>query len=138
MGVAVHGLQSTRWETVKLTNIMLAIILVFILAWLSQAAQLFAQVGSLGDMTWLNQAEHLTLTGGMVIVIVILWRSFQGKDSALIESTKVVTAALAASTASATELREIIKESVETKRQLKESIDLLTASIYQLPCTGKR
>ena len=134
----MHGLQSTRWETVKLTNIMLAIILVFILAWLSQAAQLFAQVTSLGDMPWLNQAEHLTLTGGMVIVIVILWRSFQGKDSALIESTKVVTAALAASTASATELREIIKESVETKRQLKESIDLLTASIYQLPCTGKR
>jgi hypothetical protein len=119
----------------RISNVISAAILLFTLSLFLQAAHLFAQsVPVVAEIPWLNQAEHLTLSGGMVIVIVILWRAFQGKDSALIQETAVVAAALQASTASNSELRQIIKESVDAKRELKESIDLLRVSVAKLPC----
>jgi hypothetical protein len=134
----VYGSHVIRWDVMKLGDFMRAAILLFILAWLSQAAQAVSQVGGIGDFPWLSQAEHLTLTGGMVIVIVILWKAFQSKDTALVESTKVTVAALQATSSSNAELRKTIQESVDSKRDLRESIELLTASINRLPCTAAR
>lgn len=81
------------------------------------------------DSPWWTAAEHLTLSGAMVIAIVVLWKAYQAKDALLVESTRAVTEALSSAAASNTELRGIIRESVEANRTLKESIAQLTAKI---------
>lgn len=78
---------------------------------------------------WISSIASLTLQTGMGVVIVVLWRAYQAKDALLVESTKAVTGALAGSASSNTELRQIIKESVDANRGLKESIDRLRAII---------
>lgn len=74
---------------------------------------------------WTSQAEHLTLSGAMVIAIAVLWKSLQAKDGLLMQSIRTMTEALAETATSNRELRKIIEDSVNAKRQLSESIDLL-------------
>jgi hypothetical protein len=84
---------------------------------------------------WLNEAEHLTLTGGLIIALVVLWRSLGAERERTLKNTEAVAAALVAATDSNKELRAIITESVEAKRELKGAIDRLDLSIGHLPCT---
>jgi ABC-type multidrug transport system fused ATPase/permease subunit len=129
----------TQWQAMRISNVIFAAILLFGMSLLMQATSLFTQVvPGTAELPWLNQAEHLTLSGGMVVVIVMLWRAFQVKDAALVKMTEVVVQALAASASSANELRGIIKESVDAKRELRESIDLLRVGVAQLPCTNPK
>lgn len=74
---------------------------------------------------WIGQAEHLTLSGAMVIAIAVLWKSLQAKDGLLMQSIRTMTEALAETATSNRELRKIIEDSVNAKRQLAESIDML-------------
>lgn len=123
----------------RVNNVIFAAILLFGLSLMVQAANLFTQaVPGTAELPWLNQAEHITLSGGMVVVIVMLWRAFQVKDAALIKMTEVVVTALRDSANSAAEFRQILKESVDSKRELKESIDLLRVGVAQLPCTNPK
>ena len=72
-----------------------------------------------------SDMEHMTLEGALIAAVVVLWRALSAKDSQLVESTRAVTMALAASATSNAELRKIIEESIAVKQQLTESLDLL-------------
>jgi hypothetical protein len=93
-----------------------------------QAAQVAGGTPS-GLPDWATGAEHLGLTGALVLGLAILWRAFQAKDALLVESTKAVTEALATAAASNTELRGIIRESVEANRSLREAVERLRVAI---------
>ena len=84
---------------------------------------------------WAQQAEHLGLLGSLMFACAILWKAFKQKDEALVKMSEVVTKALEQAATSNAELRAIIKESVESKQALRESIELLRVGINQLPCT---
>lgn len=131
-------------------NALFAFRSVVILAMLSVAqasAALFWQMqgpgpGAFPNSDWMNAAEHLTLSGALILAVIVLWKQIGKKDSdiakkddLLIESAKTVTAALTAAAASNIELRAIIKESVEAKRELAASIEALRGSLQKLPCT---
>lgn len=76
-----------------------------------------------GDVVSLaSTAEHLTLTGALIIAVVILWRSNVRKDEMALKTTEQVTGALASSTASNVELRKANDE-------LKQQVDHLQVSI---------
>jgi len=85
--------------------------------------------------TW-TWAEHVTLSGAMVVAIAVLWRALQAKDSQLVSATKTMAEALAATASSNHELRKIIEDSVTAKRLLTESIDLLRKDL-SLTSRGK-
>ena len=105
-----------------------------------------AQVPLLGGGDWSTDVQRLTLVGALVIAVGVLWKTQQAeriaKDTmakeyaaSLINATKITTDALIASSNSAAELRRVIEESVTTKRELAESINLLRVSLGELPCT---
>ena len=112
---------------------MRLVIVILTAVWVLQAAQ-GVMPSSSPEITWINQAEHLTLSGAMVVALIVLWKSHQAKDFAVLESTRAMTSAMSASAASNAELRAIISESVEAKRQLGESIDMLRMELSRLPC----
>lgn len=85
------------------------------------AANILMQATS-GDI---SRFENLTLTGALIIAVGVLWRALTVKDAQLVESTKVVTAALSTSAASTAEFRKIIGDSVAAQVRLTESLDLL-------------
>jgi hypothetical protein len=93
-----------------------------------QAAQVAGASGA-GIPDWVNGAEHLGLTGALMLAVAILWRAYQAKDALLVESTKAVTEALSTAAASNTELRGIIRESVEANRTLREAVERLRMTI---------
>lgn len=106
--------------------------LVLVAALLNLILQAAAQVAGgtpSGLPDWATGAEHLGLTGALVLGLAILWRAFQAKDALLVESTKAVTEALATAAASNTELRGIIRESVEANRSLREAVERLRVAI---------
>lgn len=74
------------------------------------------------DISWI---EHLTLEGALVVAVGVLWRALSAKDAQLVESTRVVTGALAASATSNAELRKIIEASDAATHKLTESLILL-------------
>jgi hypothetical protein len=89
----------------------------------------------------MNAAEHLTLSGALILAVFVLWKQIgkkdvdiAKKDDLLIESAKTVTAALSAASASNIELRRIIEESVAAKRELASSIEGLRTALQKLPC----
>lgn len=63
------------------------------------------------------------------MAVVALWRALSAKDAQLVESTRSVTSALNASSASNMELRKIIEASIEAKHELSSSIHLLRARL---------
>lgn len=69
----------------------------------------FLQAVAVDPGSFLAQAEHVTLTGALIIAVSILWRSNQKKDDLIVETTKVTTAALGTTTASNVELRKTIE-----------------------------
>jgi site-specific recombinase len=81
---------------------------------------------------WSNQAEHLTLTGAMVIAIAVLWRSLQTERSLHVQSIKTMSDALLTSASSNVELRKVIEESVSAKRQMTESLKLMMEAFNML------
>jgi hypothetical protein len=81
---------------------------------------------------WAQMAEHLTLTGALIIAVAMLWRSLQAKDAELIANTKAVTDALSQSAASNVELRRIIQDSIDSRTNLNASIDSLQKSIDRM------
>jgi hypothetical protein len=86
-------------------------------------------------LDWIGPAERLSLQGALIFAVAILWKALGVKDSLIVSSIKSVTEALQQSAATQAELRGVIKESVETKRQLTEEIALLRTSLGGLPCT---
>lgn len=114
--------------TVVVGKAIAGVMAVSVVGLMSQAAQIVTP-GSVGPVDWSTQAEHLTLSGAMVIAIAVLWRALVSKDALLIQSTKIVTEALAASASSNAELRKIIEDSVTAKRDLTDSIDSLRREI---------
>jgi hypothetical protein len=129
-------------------NALFAVRSVVILAVLN-VAQLSAHLlwqdqgpGALPSSDWMSAAEHLTLSGALILAVFVLWKQVGKKDAdigrkddLLIESAKTVTAALSAASASNIELRRIIEESVAAKRELALSIEGLRGSLQKLPCT---
>ena len=85
---------------------------------------------------WVSQAEHLTLTGALVVAAVVLWRSLNAERERTLKNTEAVATALVAATDSNKELRAIITQSVEAKRELKDAVISLEGAIGRLPCTG--
>lgn len=84
---------------------------------------------------WANTAEHLTLSGTLIIAVTMLWRELGKKDNLLIQSTATVTAALGSTTAANIELRTIVNHSIEAHKQLTDAITSLAERIERLPCT---
>lgn len=84
---------------------------------------------------WIKQAGQLTLSAALVVAVAVLWRALAQKDRLLNQSTKTVTEALAETASANVELRRIIEESVQTKRELAKSINNLSMSVNDLPCT---
>ena len=80
-----------------------------IILWVEQTA----------DIPWLNQAEHLTLTGALMVAVGILWKSLDKKDNLIIKSTELTTTALNASTNSNIELRKVIEEHTRAETDCK-------------------
>ena len=131
----------------KIMNALFAGRSVVILAILN-VAQLSAHLlwqyqgpGIVPNSDWMNAAEHLTLSGALILAVIVLWKQvgkkdidIAKKDDLLVESAKTVTAALAGAAASNIELRRIIEESVEAKRQLSNSIEGLRTALQKLPC----
>jgi hypothetical protein len=131
----------------RIMNALFAVRSVVILAILN-VAQLSAHLlwqyqgpGALPSTDWMSAAEHLTLSGALILAVFVLWKQIGKKDTdiarkddLLIESAKTVTAALSAAAASNIELRGIIKESVDAKRELAASIEGLRTSLQKLPC----
>lgn len=74
----------------------------------SQITQIPAAVGDIGSA--LATAEHLTLTGALIIAVFILWKSLVKKDDAQAETVRVVAGALASATAANIELRKTVEE----------------------------
>ena len=114
-------------------------VLVVALAWslqFTRAAQMTpgGNAAAVNDQ-WANTAEHLTLSGSLIIAVTILWRELGKKDTLLVQSTATVTQALAGAAASNVELRRIIEDSVAAKKELSTAIGLLTERIERLPCT---
>jgi hypothetical protein len=70
----------------------------------------------------------------MAAAIGVLWRSLSKKDDQLLESIKAVTAALTTSATAQGELREIIKESVRSKDELRQAIHELSLEMKAKPC----
>jgi hypothetical protein len=92
---------------------------------------------------WLNAAEHITLTAALVVAVIVLWRSLDTERGRTLKNTEAVAAALVAATDSNKELRAIITESVDAKRELTLSVEKQTAAIERLelaigrlPCTS--
>lgn len=81
---------------------------------------------------WVQMAEHLTLTGALMIAVFVLWKQNVAKDQLLIQSTKTVTDALSQSTASNVELRKVIQDSADAKIELSASIGSLQRSVEKL------
>ena len=131
----------------RIMNAIFAVRSVVLLAILN-VAQLSAHLlwqyqspGSLPNSDWMNAAEHLTLSGALILAVFVLWKQIgkkdvdiAKKDDLLIESAKTVTAALQAASASNIELRRIIEESVAAKRELASSIEGLRTALQKLPC----
>ena len=91
--------------------------------------------GGLPNSDWMSAAEHLTLSGALILAVFVLWKQLGKKDDLLIDSAKTVTLALTAASASNIELRRIIEESVAAKRELAAAIEMLRGSLQRLPCT---
>jgi hypothetical protein len=110
---------------------------VMVLSLLSMAVlQAQAASGSLPSAPdWISTASQLTLQGALIVAVAILWKALGVKDALIVSSIKSVTEALQQSAATQAELRNVIHESVETKRQLSEEIALLRGSLGGLPCT---
>ena len=131
----------------RIMNALFAVRSVVILAILN-VAQLNAHLlwqyqgpGALPSTDWMSAAEHLTLSGALILAVFVLWKQIGKKDTdiarkddLLIESAKTVTAALSAASASNIELRRIIEESVAAKRELASSIEGLRTAVQKLPC----
>ena len=122
-------------------NALFAVRSVIILAVLN-VAQLSAHLlwqyqgpGGLPNSDWMSAAEHLTLSGALILAVFVLWKQLGKKDDLLIDSAKTVTLALTAASASNIELRRIIEESVAAKRELAAAIEMLRGSLQRLPCT---
>ena len=129
-------------------NALFAVRSVVILAVLN-VAQLSAHLlwqyqgpGGLPNSDWMSAAEHLTLSGALILAVFVLWKQIgkkdtdiSKKDDLLIDSAKTVTLALSAASASNIELRRIIEESVAAKRELAAAIEMLRGSLQRLPCT---
>ena len=122
-------------------NALFAVRSVVILAVLN-VAQLSAHLlwqyqgpGGLPNSDWMSAAEHLTLSGALILAVFVLWKQLGKKDDLLIDSAKTVTLALTAASASNIELRRIIEESVAAKRELAAAIEMLRGSLQRLPCT---
>lgn len=106
----------------------------------NQFAQSIAQViapslplsGITASDAWVQMAEHLTLTGALLIAVFALWKQNLAKDVLLIQSAKTVTDALAQSTSSNNELRKVIQDSVDAKIELSASIGSLQRSVEKL------
>ena|SRR5271168_378342 len=81
---------------------------------------------------WVQMAEHLTLTGALLIAVFALWKQNLAKDVLLIQSARTVTDALAQSTSSNNELRKVIQDSVNAKIELSASIGSLQRSVEKL------
>ena len=131
----------------RIMNALFAVRSVVILAILNVAqlsAHLLCQYqgpGALPSTDWMSAAEHLTLSGALILAVFVLWKQIGKKDTdiarkddLLIESAKTVTAALSAASASNIELRRIIEESVAAKRELASSIEGLSTALQKLPC----
>lgn len=71
----------------------------------------------------LTIAEHLTLSGALIIGVVVLWRSNQKKDDLVLKTTEQVTTALAAAAASNIELRRANDVLVQQVLNLKSVIE---------------
>jgi predicted O-methyltransferase YrrM len=84
------------------------------------------QVSTPNDVSWV---EHLTLEGGLIVAVGVLWRALVKKDDQLMQSVRVATEALSANAASNMELRKIIEELVKSKADLAEAVDKLTSYI---------
>jgi hypothetical protein len=67
--------------------------------------------------TALGMAEHLTLSGALIVGVIVLWKSNQKKDDLLIKTTEQVTAALATAAASNVELRKQVAGLEKTVEQ---------------------
>ena len=131
----------------RIMNALFAVRSVVILAILN-VAQLSAHLlwqyqgpGALPSTDWMSAAEHLTLSGALILAVFVLWKQIGKKDTdiartdhLLIESAKTVTAALSAASVSNIELRRIIEESVAAKRELASSIEGLRTALQKLPC----
>jgi hypothetical protein len=81
---------------------------------------------------WAIQAEHLTLTGALIIAVAVLWKSLAAKDIQLVTNTKTVTEALAAAAVSNAELRRIIDSSVQANQLLATSIAELRKTVEDM------
>lgn len=94
---------------------------------------------------WLNSVEHVTLDGGLIVAVMVLWKQFSKKDDLLVESTRTVTEALQGAAASNAELRRVIdklveiqEDSADAKRELAGAITELRMAVYSLPCTDDK
>jgi Mg2+/Co2+ transporter CorB len=89
-------------------------------------ANIAMQVSTPNDVSWV---EHLTLEGGLIVAVGVLWRALVKKDDQLMQSVRIATEALSANAASNMELRKIIEELVRSKADLAEAVDKLTSYI---------
>ena len=104
----------------------------------------FQGTGTLPNSDWMTATEHLTLSGALIVAVVVLWKQvgkkdvdIARKDDLLIKSAETMTAALSAAANSNSELRRIIEESVEAKRALTVAIEKLDTSLEARPCLVK-
>jgi hypothetical protein len=70
-----------------------------------------------------STAEHLTLTGALIVAVVVLWRSNVKKDELVLKTTEQVTAALATAASSNVELRKTNEALVEQVSALKAAVN---------------
>lgn len=57
----------------------------------------------------LNQIEHLSLEAGLIVAVVVLWRSLDKKDQTLLAMTASVTKALEQGSAQMEQFRSVVE-----------------------------
>jgi hypothetical protein len=103
-----------------------------LLALYLQIAQVVAPVPVNSPMDLVQVAEHLTLTGALIVAVVILWRALSVKDTLIIKSTEEMTKALSSTAASNSELRKIIEDSIATEESLGDAITKLSENVSKI------
>jgi hypothetical protein len=135
LGSGCISADELRQTNMKAIWTFLSIVLIAWSIQLMMAAQVSAYTPPAASDQWASTAEHLTLTGALIVAVSMLWRELGRKDSLLVQSTATVTQALATSAFSNAELRKILEGSVHAKEDLTKSIELLSERIERLPCT---
>ena len=145
MSAYVHTIEG-RSKSMQLESLCVKSIVGFTSLFLFQSVQSVATsptggsgvVAPFPEELLFRQANQLTLTTALVLAVVVLWRTLaktrSEKDQIVVDMLQTMTTALASATASNIELRKVIEESVDSKRELSGVVSRLNDELKLRPC----